>query len=237
MKACDPPGPIAHSAQCVHRTALFLSYMAYKGMVDGQDHPSAAERVNSIPAIFQQDWMGGLTLDAGEKRFVNAPFGTLQPYQREEASWLIEGMAVLAWAVQAAELPPFHRKVNGAKVSKALGIFQADAGERIEQATLRNPDEIVMGARTYAALLWRLNEFVKDRKPVEFMNRLSDPDGHLIVDDLEFLDGDLAIEGLSLEKVPDEKLYVVGAIAYERNRRFRWLLGFERGVSTVTTVN
>lgn len=237
MNACDSAGPIAHSAQCIHRTGLFLSYMAYKGMVDGNDHPRAAERVNSIPAIFRQDWMEGLTLDAGEKRFVNAPFGTLQPYQRIEASWLVEGMAVLAWALELSELPSFYQKTNGAVVSMALGIFQSDAKERIERATLRNPDEIVMGARTYGSLLWRLSEYLKERKPVEFSKKLTDPDGHLLVDGLEFLNGDLAIEGLSLDQTPDEKLSLIGAIAYQRNRQFRWLLGFERGESTVTTVN
>jgi hypothetical protein len=193
--------------------------------------------VNSIPAIFRQDWMDGLTLDAAEKRFVNTPFGALQPSQRTEASWLIEGMAVLAWAIELAELPPFYRLVKGAKVSKALGIFQRDAKERIERSTLRNPDEIVMGARTYSALMWRLNEHHKERRPVEFWKKLSDQDGHLVVDGLEFLDGDLAIEGLPLDRVPDEKLGMVGAIAFQRARRFRWLLGFERGESTVTTVN
>jgi Domain of unknown function (DUF4272) len=211
--------------------------MAYKGMVDGNENRKAAEMVNSIPGIFQQDWMEGLTLDAGEQRFVNAPFGTLQPDQRAEASWLIEGMAMLAWAVDVTKLPPFYRMINGAEVSKALGIFQTDARERIEQATLRNPDEIIIGAHTYAALMWRLNEYQKERKPVAFSKKLSDADGHPIVDGLEFMDGDLAIDGLSLDKIPDEKLGMVGAIAYQRNRQFRWLLGFERGESTVTTVN
>ena len=237
MGACDRDGPLAHSAQCVHRTALFLAYMAYKGMVDGTDHPKAAEMVNRIPTIFQQDWMDGLTLDAAEKRFVNAPFGTLKPYQRAEASWLIEGMAALAWALRLAELPPFYSMSKGAAVSKALGIFQADAGDRIEQATLRKPGEIIMGAHTYGAVMWRLNEYLKDQKPVEFAKKLTNTDGHLVVDGLEFLDGDLAVEGRPLDKVPEEKLSQVGAIVFQRNRQFRWLLGFERGESTVTTVN
>lgn len=237
MNTCDSDGPIAHSAQCVHRNALFLSYMAYKGMVDGDRRPKAKEMVNSIPAIFRQDWIDGLTLDAGEKRFVNAAFGTLQPFQRAEASWLIEGMAVLAWAVGVANLPPFYRKINGSEVSKALGIFQPDARERIEQATLRDSDEIVMGARTYNALMCRLNEYLKERKRVELCKKLSDEKGHLIVDGLDFLDGDLAIEGLPLDKTPDEKLALVAAIAYQRNRQFRWLLGLERAVSAVSTVN
>lgn len=211
--------------------------MAYKGMVDGSDHPKAAEMVNSIPGIFRQEWMQGLFLDPSEERFVNASFGTLHPRQRAEASWLTEGMAVLAWALELADLPPFYQIVKGAEVSKALGIFQRDASERIERAMLRNPDEIILGASIYGALMWRLNEYLRERKPLEFRKKLIDQGSHQVVAGLEFMEEDLAIEGSPLNKVPDEKLSSIGGIIYQRNRRFRWLLGFERGESTVTTVN
>ena len=211
--------------------------MAFKGMVDGDGQPKSAERVNSIPAIFQQDWMDDLTLDAAEERFVNAPFGTLLPFQRTEASWLIERVAVLAWALDQATLPPLYEKVNGAKVSVTLGMFQADAKDRVERASLRNPDEIVMAANTYIALMWRLQDFHRDRQAIDFRKKLTEKEGHLVVDGLEFEDGDLAIRGLPISKLSEDILGLTSTVVYQRFRQFRWLIGLERGESTVTAVN
>jgi hypothetical protein len=212
--------------------------MAYRGMIDGDQHPNAAKMAKRIPAIMKQNWIAGLTLDAAEQRFVSAPFGTLKQQERIETSWLIERMAVLAWAIGAAELPPFYLRVNGANVSSTLGMFQPGAEEKIENARLRDPEEILMGARTYAALTWRLTEYVRDSTPIDFYQKIKDPESHhLTVDGLEFCDSDLAVEGVPLRKVEDALLRLTCAIVYQRNRQFRWLLGFERGESVVPTVN
>jgi hypothetical protein len=235
---CDSESSIAHSAQCVYRHALFLSYMAYRGAVDGETNPRAAELVAKIPALFKQDWIEGLTLEPPEQRFIDAPFGSLTAQVRFESSWWVEGMAVLAWAVGQADLPPFYRKVNGAKVSVALGIFRPGALERVTQAALRDENEILMGARTYDALVWRLSQYLQDAKPAEFYKKLTDDEGrHLTIDGLEFLEGDLAVEGRPLGSVGTDELQEIAGIVYERNRRFRWLLGFEHGLATLKTVN
>ena len=223
---CDPEGPIAHSAQCVYRNALFLSYMAYKAMVDGDSHPKAIEMVAKIPGIFQEDWMDDLTLDLAEQRFVNAPFGTLKQQQRAEASWLTERMAVLAWALGIAELPPFYHLVHAPKVSTTLGIFQPGAKERVAKAKLRHPDDVVMAAKTYSALYWRLSEHIKDPNPIDFYNRMLDPENHhLTVDGLQFHEGDLAINGVPLNQLPEEKLGLTCSIVFQRYKELRWLLG------------
>lgn len=212
--------------------------MAFRGMVDHEQNPNAAKMAGRIPEIFNENWMELVVPDATELRFINAPFGSLLPAQRAEASWLIERMAVLAWAVGAAELPPFFRQINGAKVSKTLGIFQAEAKERVEAAHLRSPDEIVMGAETYAALQWRLSEHARNPGHVDLYQKVKDPESeHLTVEGLEFIEGDLAIEGVPLSTVQQEKLGLTFSIVYQRFKGFRWLLGYDRGESTVTAVN
>jgi hypothetical protein len=212
--------------------------MAYRAMIDDDPSPQAAAMAAKVPAIMKQNWIDGLELDAAEERFINAPLGALIPQQRIEASWLIERMAVLAWAIGAAELPPFFTKIDGARVSAALGMFSPDAEERIAGAKLRSVDEIIMGARTYGVLMWRLAKYFSDPAPIDLYKKVTDPDGrHLMVDGLEFHDCDLAIEGVPLRQVLEDKLQLVGAIVYHRNKQFRWLFGFERGESTVTTVN
>lgn len=234
---CKNQGPVAHSPQCIFRNALFLSYMAYRGMVDHEQNPNAAKTAGRISELFKEDWMELVNPDATELRFVNAPFGSLTAGQCAEASWLIERMAVLAWAVGACELPLFHSKINGAKVSKALGIFQPGTCERIEAAKLRSPDEIVMGAETYSALQWRLSERASNPVRIDFYEKVKDPESnHLTIEGLEFCDNDLAIGGVPLCAVPEKDLGFTFAIVYQRFKGFRWLLGYDRGESTVTAV-
>lgn len=230
-------GPIAHSPQCIYRTALFLAYVACRGMIDGDPHPKAAATAKRISNIFKEDWVHGLTLDPPEQRFIDAPFGRLQQSQRIEASWLIENMAVLAWAVKAAELPPYYQKVDGAAVGRVLGVFQAGHTDRIAEATLREPNEIIAGAQVYATLYWRFTTYRKDHAAVDFQAKLTAPEGHLLVDGLEFIDRDLAVEGKPLGEMTEEEVQNVSGIVHQRYQEFRFLLGVERSGSRITALN
>lgn len=233
----DTTGPIVHSPQCIYRTALFLAYVACRGMIDGDPHPKAAATARRICDHFKEDWVHGLTLDPPERRFIDAPFGKIPPTQRIEASWLIENMAVLAWAVKVAELPPYYRKVDGAAVSRALGAFQAGQVEKIGEATLRETSEIIAGAQVYAALYWRLTTYRKDGAAVDFEAKLTAPEGHLLVGGLEFIDRDLAVEGKPLREMSEEEVQTVSGIVHQRYQEFRFLLGVERSGSRITALN
>lgn len=235
---CETEGPIAHSSQCVYRHALLLAYLAFRGMVDHEQNPRAAKMAGHIPTILQEDWTEGLTLDAAEQRFVNTPFGSLTPAQRSEASWLIERMAVLAWAIGLGDLPPFYRKIDGAKVSGGLGMFRTGVSERIDASILRDADEVLMGGRTYAMLYWRLSEHAEGTGPIDLYQKVKDPESeHLTVNGLELHDRDLAIDGVPIQLVPEVQLGLAGAIVFQRYKGFRWLLGLERPLSTVTAIN
>lgn len=230
--------PIAHSPQCIHRTALFLAYMACRGMIDGAEHPQAVSTTQRISELFREDWLDGLNLDPPEKRFIHAPFGTLQQSQRNESSWLIENAAVLAWTMNLAELPPFYQKVNGGEISKALGILRADHFERIATASIRDANEIVAGFETYAALWWRLTEYKKNPRPMDFQTKLTEPDSHhLVVDGIEFIDRDLAVDGKPISQAGAELRDFAGAIVHQRYREFRYLLGMEQSGSRITSLN
>lgn len=206
-------------------------------MIDGDPHPKAAATAKRISALFKEDWLHGLTLDPPEQRFIDAPFGRIPQSQRIEASWLIENMAVLAWAVKVADLPPYYQKVEGAAVSRALGAFQPGHAEKIAEATLRDPAEIVAGAQVYAALYWRLTTYRKDHAAVDFQAKLTAPEGHLLVDGLEFIDRDLAIEGKPLKEMTEEEVQNVSGIVHQRYQEFRFLLGVERSGSRITGLN
>lgn len=207
-------------------------------MIDGDPHPKAASAARRISELFREDWLAGLTLDPPEKRFIDAPFGTLPQSQRIEASWLIENAAVLAWSMNVVELPPFYQRIDGAALSQALGVFHSGHVERIAQAPLRDPNEIVAGGRTYAALWWRFTKFRQNPAPLDFQSKLTEPDGqHLLVDGLQFIDRDLAVDGKRLMELSQEKFETTFGIIQQRYQEFRKLLGYDRGGSRITNLN
>lgn len=106
---CKGEGPVAHSPKCVYRHALLLAYLAYRGMVDHEQNPKAADLVAQIPAIFKESWTQDLSLDAAEKRFMKTPFGKLTFGQRSEASWLIERLSPFGLGARNLRTPSiFH---------------------------------------------------------------------------------------------------------------------------------
>ena len=234
---CDSTGCVMHSPQCIHRHALLLSYLSWRAIADGDTNVRAHQLARQIPFTLRQPEFEGLNLDAAEKRFFSTPFGTLKNRERTEASWLIEGLAVLSWAIGKCDLPPFHQKIEGSKVSIAIGLFQPDSLERISAAAIRNPDEVESGAITYSALCWRFSEQAKNPQPVDFAGKLKDPNGpHLLVDGIPIKDGDLAIDGSPICEVPAERVAEVASVVFQRYKAFRWLLGLEDGYATLTTI-
>lgn len=231
-------GPFAHSPQCMYRSALFYAYTACRGMIDGDQSPKAQSTARRIQEIFKQSWLDGLILEAAEERFINAPFGTLNDFNRSEASWLIERMAVLAWALGVAELPNYYTKVDPYSVSQSLGIFGNDHSQRIAKATIRGTDEITMRGQLYHVLAWRLSEFRGDRKTIDLKAKLTAEDSpHLIVDGIYFIDNDLAVNERALGALSDVAFDQAAALVHYRYKEFRWLFGYEREESTISALN
>jgi hypothetical protein len=175
----------------------------------------------------------------GETRLLNAPFGTLTDFERVETSWLVEGMLVLAWAIGKAELPKFGTKCNAASVSIGLGMFRPGTKERLTQAVLRDPGEIEAAALSYLALNWRIGKFIADpREKLDFVASLKDPNSpHLVVDGVELVDGDMAIDGLPLPKVKRDRFGEVFTIVRQRFNAFKWLQGYATQYAADTTVH
>jgi hypothetical protein len=232
---CQQSTGVLHSARCVHETALLLSYLACRAMIDGERSSGAEAMAGKIPALIRQEEIGGL--DAAEIRFINSPFGSLTVAERCEASWLIEGMAVLAWALEKAELPSFWQRVDAAHISDKLGMFRPGVKDGLARAALRDSEEIGTAALSYAALHWRLAKHNENPGKVDFEEHLKHPDtGVALAHDFELLEGDIVIDGAPLERITRQRFLEIWCIVRERIKAFRWLLGFDHGYGTLTMV-
>ena len=84
-------------------------------------------------------WSGSIIseLEPEEADLLAVPVGSLDRKRAIEATWESEGMAVLAWALQRAELPAIHVECDPGAVAIALG-FLDDRQTPLESPILRD---------------------------------------------------------------------------------------------------
>ena len=226
----EPP-----SAERVARRALVLAAVAARGDVERRG--ATADNVR-----FQHDmlrWLdeagAGSECEPHERRLLEAAIASLTPRDVVNASWNAEGMAVLAWALGRAELPPFDHPCRTAAVAQALGFLQPPQRSAPAAASLREPQEIAAVARRIFTVHWRLREFSLRREPIDFGAVAARTNFGLDLGGLPIVDGDLAIDDVPLARVSEDRWRECLSIAVERHRALNWLKGSEPVYSEVST--
>jgi uncharacterized protein DUF4272 len=235
MENPEASTPQLRSAESVHRRGLALAYLTCRAMIDAD--PGAKKMSDNI-LIFIDGVGLAQDLLPHELRMLQAPFGSLSARECAGTSWLSEGMAVLAWSVGLFDLPAPNQKCHPGPPAINLGMFQPGTKDRLATAVLRNADEIEMKSLTYLALNWRIGHFVTNpAEKMDLASKLKDPASpHLLVDEVELIDGDLAIDGLPLAQVPHERAGEVFFVIRERFNAFKWLQGYAPQYAADTTI-
>src|SRR5271170_3075901 len=105
IESQEPPPP---SASTVARRSLILATVSCRGFIDN-DNANASGA--SGLAKKSKDWLHALGLDEElsdwERKILSTEFGRLQERDRVNASWLAEGLVILAWALGRIDLPDF----------------------------------------------------------------------------------------------------------------------------------
>lgn len=235
MKEAGNQEPHLRSAESVHRRALALAYLTCRAMIDTDPSPRASKMSDNILLFVNRV---GLVDDLlpHEMSMLGAPFGSLTEPDCAQTSWLSEGMVVLAWAIGLTDLPGPRTKCNPGPAAISLGMFQPGTKDRLAQAVLRNHDEIESKSLTYLTLNWRIGHFIQSPKEkVDLEAKIKDPESpHLLVDEVELVDGDMAIDGLPLNAVPLERAGEVFFTVRERFNAFKWLQGYTTHYSADT---
>jgi hypothetical protein len=216
--------------------AIVLAAVSCRGLIEKNDDKSAAEdlRVRVVA------WLNRLDVDhelkEQERSLLDTRLGTLDDRRRVDASWLSEGMVVLAWALGCADLPRYDEQCDPKAVADRLGFLSDRSKTPLATPRLRESTEIEHWADTYLTLHWRLRQFSLDRIKMDFANFVSRCTwGPLNTKELELIEGDLAIQGQRIDRVPEWSYRTALSIAQERHRAFNWLLGYEPIYSEVTT--
>jgi hypothetical protein len=185
--------------------------------------------------------------EPAERDLLRAPLGRLPAEAVAGESWRLEGLGVLAWALQRYRLPPYDSPV-GPAVLEGLDLFSPPGAPDLRDTAAVRPQEEV---RRYAAQItvvhWRLRQFQLDRgSPLyQEVTRAAPPWGHGAgqrmdlaahlrahpgfqdswLEGLRLVGGDLALGGRSVADASPGDVRQCTAMAVARQVAAYWLRG------------
>jgi RNA polymerase subunit RPABC4/transcription elongation factor Spt4 len=176
-------------------------------------------------------------LEPHERTFFDAPLGHGEPQLMTNAARRVEGLAVLAWALNRIQLPAYDDEavpLDRALLSIGLEDLQT-ARQLLDSATLRPAAEIEQYATHATVVSWRLRTFQLYPGPWDLLGHLRRHTSfrEAWLQGLRIVDGDLAIGTQSIANAPPEKVRTCEWIAVERQIAAYWLEGDDRVYSKV----
>lgn len=162
-------------------------------------------------------------LEAEELEILLTPVETLDRRTAINSTWRLEGLGVLAWALNLMEQAPYDEQVDTGRLLDTM--YQA-ANSILELPLVRTKAEIDEYGEQIFALHWRLVEFTLNPEVIDFAKVGQQPwIGSIDMAAFHTIDGDLAIGGHRIDKAPAEIFSQTMSIAMERHHAINWLLG------------
>jgi hypothetical protein len=214
-----PPDPARVAAR-----ALVMSMVTCRAFIE-KDAREAGQFWSGALQWFQQLGLEQ-ELEPWEREAIETPLGRLEQQQMIDAQWSIEGLAVIAWALDRHPLPPYDEAVVASKVANSLG-FLAPREETVLTAPRLRPDaEIDALCDSLFTLHWRLRDFRLNPHAMNLEEFTKTAwFGPLSLDGLRLAEGDLAVGDVPISKAPPEEARWLLSIAQERHRAVNWLIG------------
>jgi hypothetical protein len=219
-----PPAP---TALTVARRALILCAVVCRGHLEHyKDEEYRRQTVEHIHEWFDelQLWPD---LDPDEEKLIRAPFGKQIRLSRQ-ATWYVEGLAVLGWALRRTDFPPHSAKVDPIAVTDAFDFLSPDSSESLQSAKLRPRGRIQAAREWFYDVHCSLRGFLNhggDGHLAPWIGKYVDAIG---LDRTEVMvDGGLAFERAPLACADRKRLEDWETVICERHRASMWLVGDE----------
>jgi Domain of unknown function (DUF4272) len=217
---------------------LALAAVSARGLLEGNCCATEKHETDRREILSWIESVGiGDELEPDEWKILQRPVGSLDGQAAVDASWRVEGLAVLAWALQRAELPPYDQQIEPVKLYAGLGCWDEKAGKEFLAFSRSRPVEELRDFQTVIlAVHWRLRQLGLDRRAIDF--RKFSREGWMAPFDLEpfrLIDGDLAIGDYTVSKAPKELLQIAMSCACERHLAINWIMGYSQIYSETDT--
>lgn len=230
--------PLPPTAERVTRRALVLAAVCGRALLEQEDKddPQVEETRKRILA-----WIMELGLqeecEPDEIKLLQHPLGT--PPQRDviNATWRLEGLGVLAWALNRYALPPYDQTVDPGKLLPSVAILNVEqARALLAEPALRPASDLAAYGTAILGLHWRLRDFTIRPEAMNFAEFAENAwFGKLPLDNIRLADGDLALQEYAISKAPRELFSACMSAAQERHKAINWLHGYDETYSEVDT--
>jgi hypothetical protein len=226
----EPPPP---PAERVARRAMALALACLRGMLE--EDPGDGTLFREVQARAQDPGVAR-ELEAGERALILTPLGQASQRAALDASWRLQGVAVLAWALSALELPPHDEPPEVWPILDAIGLRSSQPPAALASPRLRAPAELDRMGGRLLGLHWRLVDFRVAPRALDF-RAFSRKCwfGSFDLEGIPLAGDDLAIGGRPISEADPQLVRLTESIARERHQAINWLQGFDWAYSRVDT--
>lgn len=179
----------------------------------------------------------GDELEPEEWKVLQRPVGKLDERSFINSMWRVEGLAVLAWALQRYELPPDDELVIVDVLYQAMGFLDAAAGRAfLADPHLRSTEELAEMQTHLLMLHWRVRNYTLRPTAMDFREFSKNCwIGSFDISRFRLIDNDLAIGETSISQSSPDDFNRVQSLAMERHLASNWLQGYSRIYSETDT--
>jgi hypothetical protein len=218
-----PPTP-----ERVARRALALAAVSNRGLLENEagqlDDPD--ELRASLEAWIHEIGIVD-ELEPEEWKVIQRKVGTLDQQAIVNATWRLEGLGVLLWALGYCELPPYDQLFVPAELFEAVRLYDGEAGEIVRAAQLRSEIEIDAMAEHLLMFHWRMRNFSLRPESMDFVEFSRNCwIGTFDITNFRVINRDLAIGDQAIADATSDEVGRVHSIAMERHQAINWLLGY-----------
>ena len=222
------PQYVPPTADRVARRCLALAAVSARGLLEQEEpaDPGVEDTRRRLLAWIEDVGIGD-ELEPDEWKALQRPHRQLTQQEALNATWRIEGLSVLAWALNRHDLLPIDELVEPDKLLPAVGLLNAERSKAlVADPPLRPLDELQELRRRLLAVHWRLRDFRLRPKPMNFREFARTAwFGPLDVEGLRLIDDDLAIGEHALAEASPERVGAAQSAATERHHAINWLNG------------
>ncbi|MBS2027995.1 MAG: DUF4272 domain-containing protein [Deltaproteobacteria bacterium] len=224
--SADPRGRTSPSPGRIAARALTLCAVIARAYLEEAAHDPHTEQLRKqmLAWLQQLDLMDELT--QAERKLMERPVGRLSQREQADASWLCEGLSVLAWALGRFELPLPDSEIDPRRVVESLGFLTDGAQALLTLPLLRPEEELATAEARLVLVRERLVAFSQTREPVSLELLAKGAElGPLVLSGVPLADGDLRIDGKPLAQCEEDRWNEALDAATERARSISWLCG------------
>lgn len=230
------PAPEPPTAERIARRMYVLLALAARGLLDMnlEMGNEPAYRLDEL-----QHWLEALEIDdefePQERQIVYSAERELARQDTINSVWHLEGLVVLAWALQLAELPAYDQLVETDNLLSALSLLDITMSQhKLAHPNLRSPNQLQTYNDQIFAFNWRLVDFRVRPEAIDYAN-VDFGYGKFDLSWATLKKSDLSLQGTPIAKADQELVQTMNSAAVERHKASNWLQGYGRLYSDVST--